>query len=131
MVAGWDGISGGVFFFDKTGRTNVHILSIADLGNGNAGHFLGVDGMGRSGVIGNTVGTSGDGGEQDSDKDDVCRGVSSGAVTGDISGNVKTYNNKNNADRTIARACNVYELGDNDGGRSLAQTAEAQQRLRG
>ena len=116
---------------DDTNRTNMHVLSIADLGNDNAGHFLGTDGMGCGDVIGAGAGMNGDRGEQDSNKDDVCRGVSSGKVTGDVSGNVETGSNENNANGTIVRAPNVYELGGDDGGRSLARTAEARQRCRG
>ena len=81
----WDGISGGVFL-DDTGRTDVHVLSTAELGNNNTGRFIGADGMGRSDVTGNGAGTSGDEDGQDSYKDGVFRGVRSDEVTGDDSG---------------------------------------------
>ena len=116
---------------DDTGRTNAYALVIDELGNNNVGCFLGADSMGYVDVIGDGDGTSGDMDEQDSDKYDVFRVVSSGKVTGDDSGDVKKGSNENNADGTIARACNVYELGDNDGGRFLARAVEAQQRRRG
>ena len=102
------------YLLDDTDRTDAHVLSIAEFGNDNTGRFHGADNMGHGNVICIGAGASGDGEEQDSDEDDGCRGVSRG---GDNSDNVVRGSNENVVDGTIARACNVYKLGGNDGGR--------------